>query len=551
MSGDFDFPPASSHPPLPSTTTSHAQNLHTTHASQASLETQRRSLAAQLHETEAEMNRRELETNASTQSASQVPTAALRSRSRQVPPNTSFPWLQARSRENRALGGGSQAMREAMDRLNQASSHISIALDQSASRPRSPNTTAQESWSGEAADEAHRQRAKRRKLNDGLLANEFGPSYGHRGQVVPGRLRMEIVFCDGGQHQSGEQKYSRENVLRNDLSVYCTRTSQCDLVLRHQGGAPFCLQKLVIKAPENGFTAPIQEGMVFVAMENEGLIRRASRYVLREPASPSPPSSPRSPDLLIDRYPALDSTPQRSQDNDRPPSRRRTNDGNNRVIPPPISSFGGTSSPRRVSNRGWRIDERLYSTNPANSEPLPSTDFVDVLSTISSEPLESHFNVSIDCENHSDDEEESSSEATLADRLYRDRIPSPHDDSDEADDPDLAQYLYRSGERRRSMPGSSRRHGRRATPRRIELRPPSAGEEGGQEKQNADVLLPHAVIFIGKSKSMVSIKFDPPVSGKFILLKLWSPTKDQNIDIQSIIAYGFAGPRFFPAIELR
>ncbi|KAI4263993.1 MAG: hypothetical protein L6R42_000876 [Xanthoria sp. 1 TBL-2021] len=550
MSGDFDFPPASSLPPLPSTP-SHAQSLQTRQASRANLENQRRLLEAQLHDTEVEINRRHLQTNSGTQPSSQAPTSALRSRSRQVPPNTSFPWLEARGRENRALRGGSQAMQEAMDRLNQASSHISIALNQSASRHRSPNVIPPQSSSEAAVNEEHRQRAKRRKLNDGMLAKSFGPSYGYRGQVVPGRLRMEIVFCDGGQHQSGEEKYSPENVLRNDLSVYCTRTSQCDLVLRHQGGATFCLQKLVIKAPENGFTAPMQEGMVFVTMENEGLIRKASRYVLREAASPSTPSSPRSPDLLIDRYPALDSTPQSSQENGRPPSRRRTNDGSNRVIPPPISSFGGSRSPRGVSNRSWRIDERLQSTDPANAERLRSTDFVHVLSTTGSEPLDSHFNVSIDCENQSDDDEESSSEATLADRLYRDRIPSSQDDSDEADDPDLVQYLYRSGERRRSVPSSSRRHGRRATPRRIELRPPSAAEEGDQEKQNADVLLPHAVIFIEKVKSMVSIKFDPPVSGKYILLKLWSPTKDQNIDIQSIIAYGFAGPRFFPAIEFR
>lgn len=39
-------------------------------------------------------------------------------------------------------------------------------------------------------------------------------------------------------------------------------------------------------------------------------------------------------------------------------------------------------------------------------------------------------------------------------------------------------------------------------------------------------------------------------SGKYILLKLWSPAKDQNIDIQSIVAHGFAGPRFFPAVQM-
>ncbi|KAL8670840.1 MAG: hypothetical protein Q9168_004640 [Polycauliona sp. 1 TL-2023] len=545
MSGDFDFPPASSLPPL-SSTTSHAHRSHTRQPSRANLENQRRLLEAQLHDTEVELARRHFH---GAQASLQPPTSALRSRSRQMPPNTSFPWLQARARENRPLlRRGSHTTQEAMDRLNQASSHISIALDPSASSPRSPNITSQESSSEAAVDEARGQRAKRRKKDGRPPTNRFGPSYGYQGQVVPGRLRMEIVFCNGGQHQSREGKYSPRNVLRNDLSVYCTQNNQCDLILRHQGGAPFCLRKLVIKAPVNGFTAPMQEGMVFVSMDNEDLVRRASRYVLREPPSPSPPPSPRSPDLLIDRYPALDSTPQRSQGNDRPPSRRRTNDGSNRVIPPPISSSGATSSVRGVSNRSWRIDERLQSTNPPDAERLPSPGFMGVISTSSGEPIDSHFNVSIDCENHSDDDEELSSEATLADRLYRDRIPSSHDESDGGDDPDLSRYLYRSGERRPSIPSSSRRHGRRATPRRLELRPPSAAEGVGHEKQDADVLLPHAVIFIEKFKSMVSITFDPPVSGKYLLLKLWGP-KDQNIDIQSIIAYGFAGPRFFPAIE--
>jgi len=39
-------------------------------------------------------------------------------------------------------------------------------------------------------------------------------------------------------------------------------------------------------------------------------------------------------------------------------------------------------------------------------------------------------------------------------------------------------------------------------------------------------------------------------SGRYILLKLWSPARDKNIDIQSIVVHGFAGPRFFPAVKL-
>ncbi|KAL8813111.1 MAG: hypothetical protein Q9200_000527 [Gallowayella weberi] len=521
MSGNFDWPPASaSSPQSVSPASSRVQNrsiedpledLQAMQSSRANLDSQRRLLEAQSQDTESEIRRRHILSQANPVPSSQAPTSALRSRAQRMPHNTSFPWLQARGRENRALHGASQTMQAAVDRLNRASSHISLALDQSAPRTRSPDINSQE-YSGEAVvNEANRQRAKRRKLNDGVLAKGFGPSYGHRGQVVPGRLRMEIVFCDGGLHEFGEEKYCPDNVLRNDLSVYCTRSGKCDLVLRHQGGVPFCLQKLVIKAPENGFTAPMQEGMVFVTMENEGLVRKASRYDLGESDSPSPPSSPssspQSPELLFDRYRTLDSTSRTDLHWHRPPSRRRADDGTDRVIPPPISNLAGTTSPRGVHDITWQ------ASNPRHTASVPDTlrstnHASDVLPT-NNEPFNTHFDVSIDCENQSDDEEESSSEATIADRLHRGRIATSHDDSDEADEPDLAQYLQLSGQRRR--PSGGRRHGRRTTPRRIDFRPPSVPEEDSQGKEAADVLMPHAIIFIEKERSMVSIKFDPPV----------------------------------------
>jgi hypothetical protein len=67
------------------------------------------------------------------------------------------------------------------------------------------------------------------------------------------------------------------------------------------------------------------------------------------------------------------------------------------------------------------------------------------------------------------------------------------------------------------------------------------------------LLVPHARFFIEKRKSKCTIRFDPPVSGRFILLKMWSSHHEQggNIDIQSVIARGFAGPRYFPSVELR
>jgi hypothetical protein len=110
-----------------------------------------------------------------------------------------------------------------------------------------------------AADHAFLRRRKRRKLDhDSLKPLGFHTfNYGHYGQVVPGLLKLEIVSCDGGEYQRDPMAlYRPENLLRNDRSVYCTRSAECHLVLRHQGETSFSISKIVIKAPENGYTAP-------------------------------------------------------------------------------------------------------------------------------------------------------------------------------------------------------------------------------------------------------------------------------------------------------
>ena len=40
-------------------------------------------------------------------------------------------------------------------------------------------------------------------------------------------------------------------------------------------------------------------------------------------------------------------------------------------------------------------------------------------------------------------------------------------------------------------------------------------------------------------------------SGRYVLVKLWSPQDHDNIDIQNVSVYGYAGPRFLPAIKMR
>jgi hypothetical protein len=105
-----------------------------------------------------------------------------------------------------------------------------------------------------------RRQTKRRKLEHSPAPKpeHDGFKYGYKGQVVPGRLRMEIVSCDGGEYYERENPslYKVQNVLKNDKSVYCSQSSRCNLLLKHIGEAPFALEKVVIRAPDRGFTAP-------------------------------------------------------------------------------------------------------------------------------------------------------------------------------------------------------------------------------------------------------------------------------------------------------
>ena len=75
---------------------------------------------------------------------------------------------------------------------------------------------------------------------------------------------MEIVSCDGGQYHPRDprsfagnlESYRAENVLKEDKSVYCTKSSSCNMMLRQKGEALFHLESLVIAAPRRGYTAP-------------------------------------------------------------------------------------------------------------------------------------------------------------------------------------------------------------------------------------------------------------------------------------------------------
>ena len=227
--------------------------------------------------------------------------------------------------------------------------------------------------------------------------------------------------------------------------------------------------------------------MIFVSMESTNLLARTSYYRMYEPHEDNEKfSNPFSDELSENR----------------PLSRRRDSNAH-RTIPPPVSN----SVPRSVRHNNDTTSTNI-SSNPDplvhlhdDSSPPPRT----------MTPLDTPgFKVTTTCDIPSSDEEEPSSAATLADLYRRDHFPPAYhiDTPDEDSQDDLDQAMQRA--RELGLPSSHRhRRRRRGKPSRIEAVLPPGSNNADKEAQK--VLPFHARFFIQREKSVVSIKFDPPV----------------------------------------
>ena len=228
--------------------------------------------------------------------------------------------------------------------------------------------------------------------------------------------------------------------------------------------------------------------MIFVSMENTNLLARTSCYRIYEPPEENEGFSNLFSDELSEN---------------RPLSRRRDSNAQ-RTIPPPVSN----SIPRSVRHNN-DTTSTSFSSNPFplldlddNSTPLPRRTIMP--------PETSGFKVTTTCESPSSDEEEPSSAATLADLYRRDHFPPAYDidPPDEELQDDLDQAMLRA--RELGLPTSHRhRRRRRGKPSRIEAMLPPGSCNTDPEAQR--ILPPHAKFFIQREKSVVSVKFDPPV----------------------------------------
>ncbi|KAE8355533.1 hypothetical protein BDV28DRAFT_128834 [Aspergillus coremiiformis] len=415
----------------------------------------------------------------------------------------------------RATGRGDRANREGRNRTT--GSHR--LREESASNLETSIDVSQEM-------DGERCRVKRRKLeSDDNREGLQSFRYGQYGQVVSGALKMELASCDGGTYETDGESSWPENVLRNDSSVYCTKSERCNLILKHRGETPFCLKKIVIKAPKSGYDAPIQEGMVFVSMTSDELLARTAQYQIQYTSSRRGRRNrrarmqPSQEYLNANRHPlqsliARDSHSESDTDISDP---TRLNLG---TIPDPMSEFRVTTEYDECSENNDHGDQEFGDDVP------PLTD----VERLQMEQMEDDFLCSDSDESESNDD---TSELNTYNRRRREllrRVTSMR----------RRYVIERNGQPRR-----------RPVPSIIQPMPQSepTGLHTGSDAQNTgqELLKPHARFFIERTKSMVSIKFDPPPSGRYILIKLWSPHNGGNIDIQSIIVHGYAGPRFFPA----
>ncbi|KAI5864648.1 hypothetical protein GGS23DRAFT_561213 [Durotheca rogersii] len=348
-------------------------------------------------------------------------------------------------------------------------------------------------------------RVKRRKLDSDHLSSGFqGFRYGKYGQVKPGQLTMELVSCDGGIYSDNGQKYAAENILKNDHTVYCTEGPRCNIVLRHQGATVFTLQELIIKAPRSDFTSPVQEGMVFVSMSSDHLLTRTAQYQIQY--RPSRASSRRGE---WESHPLA-----------------------------PIVSVRHNEDGTLMTNAQIRA-RRLYNIGMDDEDNRARVAHIPTEFNVAPPP----FRVTTEC---SDDETDDPIHSDWRPPNRIGSLPFESESSDEEGNTD--EYAFGGSSYR------PRRRQRRASTTVTETE--EAAQVAAQEAARAagaGLMAPHARFFIERNTSRCTIRFDPPVSGRFILLKMWSPHRDPgaNIDIQAVIAKGFAGPRYFPSVELR
>lgn len=341
-------------------------------------------------------------------------------------------------------------------------------------------------------------RAKRRKLDvDDNRNTPCWLNYGHYGQVVPGALRMEMVACDGSASEPWSTTAQPLNVLSSDPSIYSADGDRCNITLRHPGETPFCLRKITIKIPP-GRNTPVREGMVFVSMSWDELFTRTAEYKL---GYRPPRENLQSRDTVLNRL-----VPNSGQGSH---LRRRTT-----LFDPEVSSD---------TDEEYEV---FCQRNQRNSSPDYQTDFQ--VTTNYGDKIDDDDEVNEEQQTEAvnfdnDPDETSSLTSSQCDQLETELfVPESESDSnDDASDaaPENDYYSYsrrprRSGLGIRGVRGSLRAHLGRLGSHGRNSSVTNGGAGVGERSHphvGGEFLKPHARFTMSRSRTMASIKFDPPV----------------------------------------
>lgn len=80
-------------------------------------------------------------------------------------------------------------------------------------------------------------------------------------------LRFELLHSDGGEYS---QEYECENLLKNDYSCYCSATEKregINVIAKFKDGDSCNLTHVEVRAPCEGYTSPLGQGMIFVSWD--------------------------------------------------------------------------------------------------------------------------------------------------------------------------------------------------------------------------------------------------------------------------------------------
>ncbi|EFR00746.1 hypothetical protein MGYG_03751 [Nannizzia gypsea CBS 118893] len=379
----------------------------------------------------------------------------------------------------------------------------------------------------------HRQ-SKRRKIDaDDSRDTTKGFSYSHYGQVTPVPLEMEVHSCKGGSSEPDRRgNNSPDHILVNDGVVYRAQGGFCNIVLRHRGEIPFSLKKLIIKTPKSGChdEMNVREGTVSISMDSD------PRF-LRSVASCSADSMPGFPS--------------------RRPRRRNEQLSPFAAATAAVAPMGNSRRPetsasilrsRMLRSRAGQQQQQLHQQQLL----LP----------------DSQFGIVDDPEDKSEDEstqhDAARDQLTISDpEPSNSRDSSPNHDGSDSESSDgisgVAEALAQNLDTRQRQllealgvrvpymqARPSHRH-RALSPTTVFARPAAEA----LHSQESETMQPVARFSIEHERAAVQIRFNPPVSARYILIKMWAPFNPGRMDIESIIAHGFAGPRFFPAQEPR